>query len=108
VCGAGIAKCTSYGDCGSCLDDPSGVCGWCDGIVTDLSGNVICGQDGNGCCGGSDGFSQCNVNYRKICPVLCGEDRARRVRINPLLGKFIAVASIYFFIFFRALFAYLC
>lgn len=73
LAGQPMDACTSYGDCGSCLDDPSGVCGWCDGLVTDLSGNIICGQDGNGCCGGSDGFSQCNVNYRKICPVLCGK-----------------------------------
>jgi len=64
-------SCTVYGDCDSCLNDASGVCGWCDGTVTDISGNVICGADGNGCCGGSDGFSYCNVAFRKTCPVIC-------------------------------------
>lgn len=64
-------SCTAYGDCTTCLDDPSGVCGWCDGVVTDVSGSVVCGADGNGCCGGSDGFSYCNVAFRKTCPVIC-------------------------------------
>jgi len=63
--------CNSYADCDTCLADPSGVCGWCDGEVTDTDGNVVCGEDGNGCCGGSSGFSQCNVAFRKTCPVVC-------------------------------------
>jgi hypothetical protein len=67
----GDDQCLGYSDCDSCLSDSSGVCGWCDGIITDTDGNVVCGDDGYGCCGGSDGFSQCNVAYRKICPVIC-------------------------------------
>ena len=63
--------CNVYGDCNSCLDDPSGVCGWCDGVVVDTDGNIVCGDDGLGCCGGNDGFSHCNVTYRKECPVTC-------------------------------------
>jgi hypothetical protein len=69
--GASADSCIDYGDCDSCLDDASGVCGWCDGVVTDTDGNVVCGDDGNGCCGGNDGFSQCNVAFRKTCPVVC-------------------------------------
>lgn len=71
LAGKPMDECTSYGDCTSCLGDASGVCGWCDGVVTDMDGNVICGEDGNGCCGGSDGFSQCTLTYRKLCPVTC-------------------------------------
>jgi hypothetical protein len=67
----GDDECLGYDDCDSCLADASGVCGWCDGIITDTDGNVVCGEDGNGCCGGSDGFSQCNVAFRKTCPVIC-------------------------------------
>lgn len=63
-------SCVGFGDCDSCLDGGS-TCGWCDGVVTDTDGNVICGDDGNGCCGGDDGFSQCNVAFRKTCPVIC-------------------------------------
>jgi len=68
---AATDSCTAYGDCDTCLGDASGVCGWCDGVVTDINGNVVCGSDGNGCCGGSDGFSYCNVAFRKTCPVVC-------------------------------------
>jgi len=68
--GAGADECGGFADCESCLNGGS-VCGWCDGIVTDTDGNVVCGDDGNGCCGGSDGFSQCNVVFRKTCPVMC-------------------------------------
>ena len=32
-----------------------------------------CGSDGFGCCGGDDGFSFCNVTYRKTCPVVVSE-----------------------------------
>jgi hypothetical protein len=64
-------SCNVYSDCGTCLDDPTGACGWCDGVVTDSDGNTVCGSDGNGCCGGSSGFSQCDVAFRKTCPVLC-------------------------------------
>jgi hypothetical protein len=69
---AAADSCGAYGDCDTCLGDASGVCGWCDGVVTDVNGNVVCGEDGNGCCGGSDGFSYCNVAFRKTCPVVCG------------------------------------
>jgi len=69
--GATADSCNAYSNCDTCLGDASGVCGWCDGIVTDMSGNVMCGSDGNGCCGGSDGFSQCDVAFRKTCPVVC-------------------------------------
>ena len=57
---AGDDSCTVHGDCQSCLDDPTSKCGWCDGQVVDTDGNVICGDDGNGCCGGNDQFSTCN------------------------------------------------
>lgn len=66
-------ECLGYSDCDDCLADASGVCGWCDGVITDTEGNVVCGDDGNGCCGGSSGFSQCNVAFRKTCPVICGK-----------------------------------
>jgi len=46
------------------------VCGWCDGIITFGDGST-CGTDGQGCCGGSSGFSKCSVAYRKECPVIC-------------------------------------
>lgn len=64
-------QCTGNEDCDSCINDASSVCGWCDGVVLDTDGNVICGDDGLGCCGGSDGFSTCNVTFRKECPVVC-------------------------------------
>jgi hypothetical protein len=64
-------SCNAYTGCDDCLADASGKCGWCDGEVTDTAGNVICGADGNGCCGGNDGFSFCNVAFRKTCPVTC-------------------------------------
>ena len=40
-------------------------------VPVDTSGSVVCGDDGLGCCGGDDGFSFCNVTYRKTCPVVC-------------------------------------
>jgi hypothetical protein len=63
-------KCEVHGDCGSCIGDPSNVCGWCDGVITHGDGTT-CGADGKGCCGGASGFSKCNVAYRKECPVTC-------------------------------------
>lgn len=64
-------SCIGYTDCDACLGDASGVCGWCDGVVRDTDGNAVCGEDGNGCCGGNDGFSTCDVAFRKVCPVTC-------------------------------------
>jgi hypothetical protein len=62
--------CSGFSDCDSCLDGGA-TCGWCDGQVVDTDGNVICGEDGQGCCGGDAEFSTCNVAFRKTCPVLC-------------------------------------
>merc|ERR1719210_2034793 len=65
-----VDKCQVHADCTSCIDDPSNVCGWCDGIITHSDGTT-CGNDGKGCCGGATSFSKCNITYRKVCPVMC-------------------------------------
>ena len=63
-------SCFGFSDCADCLG-AGDTCGWCDGTIVDTSGSVVCGDDGLGCCGGDDGFSFCNVTYRKTCPVVC-------------------------------------
>jgi hypothetical protein len=63
-------KCLVHKSCGECINDATNVCGWCDGIIT-FSDGTTCGEDGNGCCGGSAGFAQCDPGYRKACPVIC-------------------------------------
>jgi hypothetical protein len=71
--------CNAFSDCDSCLEGGEqtlgGVCGWCDGVITDSHGVVTCGADGNGCCGGGNNFLTCETpaggGYRKYCPVMC-------------------------------------
>ena len=67
---ANADACSGFDDCEDCLAGGA-TCGWCDGTIVDTNGGVVCGADGLGCCGGDDGFSTCNVTYRKTCPVVC-------------------------------------
>jgi len=78
--------CRSHKDCGSCISDTKKVCGWCDGIVT-FSDQSTCGADGNGCCGGSSGFSKCSVAYRKVCPVMCDWKNWTNPKCRPATPK---------------------
>lgn len=63
-------SCNGFADCDDCLAGGA-TCGWCDGTIVDTDGNTVCGEDGMGCCGGDDGFSTCDLKYRKTCPVMC-------------------------------------
>lgn len=78
--------CQVHRDCGSCIHDPSHVCGWCDGIIT-FTDNSTCGSDGKGCCGGSSSFSKCNVAYRKTCPVICDWTNWTQPQCRSATGK---------------------